>query len=187
MKKLLPKSVRNPQGFTLIELLVVISIIAILAVIGIAIFSGAQARARNAKRREDISAIAKALEVNRSPVSIAYTSLSPTWFGGGAYPLVPAGDVPQYCLVYVSNLPGYVLTPPNLTGWPVTQACSNTSGAGAPTTNPPLGSIIAAVTVTGAGTIPAAGIVYSFEICTMLESETIGVGTRLPYCINSSQ
>lgn len=50
------------RGFTLVELLVVISIIAILSVVGITVFSGVQKNARDAKRRGDIDAIAKALE-----------------------------------------------------------------------------------------------------------------------------
>ena len=50
------------KGFTLVELLVVISIIAILSVIGITIFTSTQSVARDAKRRADANAIHKALE-----------------------------------------------------------------------------------------------------------------------------
>lgn len=49
-------------GFTLIELLVVVSIIAILAAIGLAVFSGTNSRARDSKRKSDISSISNALE-----------------------------------------------------------------------------------------------------------------------------
>src|SRR3989344_7319438 len=52
----------NKKGFTLIELLVVISIIAILSIIGVTIFTQAQKSARDAKRREDVAAIQKAFE-----------------------------------------------------------------------------------------------------------------------------
>jgi len=52
------------KGFTLIELLVVITIIAILSVIGLAIFSDTQKKARDARRRSDIQAIANVLETN---------------------------------------------------------------------------------------------------------------------------
>ena len=54
------------KGFTLVELLVVITIIAILSVIGITIFGGVQKTARDARRRGDIDALAKAAELNYS-------------------------------------------------------------------------------------------------------------------------
>lgn len=52
----------KPRGFTLIELLVVISILAILAVVGAAVFANVQKRTNDAKRRADLRAIYVALE-----------------------------------------------------------------------------------------------------------------------------
>lgn len=54
------------KGFTLIEILVVISIIAILAGIGISVFSGVQKNNRDQARIRDLQAIKQALELYRS-------------------------------------------------------------------------------------------------------------------------
>ena len=56
----------NKRGFTLVELLIVITIIAVLSVIGITVYSGVQKNARDARRRADIDSIAKALEIYKS-------------------------------------------------------------------------------------------------------------------------
>lgn len=52
----------NNQGFTLIELLVIIAIIGILATFAVANFTGAQARARDAQRKNDLKQIQDALQ-----------------------------------------------------------------------------------------------------------------------------
>ena len=51
------------RGFTLIELLVVIAIIGILATFIVASFTSAQQKARDSKRKTDLDAIKKALEL----------------------------------------------------------------------------------------------------------------------------
>lgn len=97
MKKFLPKTVFNPKGFTLVELLVVISIIAILSVVGITIFSGTQKTARDARRRADVDAISKAIETRYNSTQNQYctanagTYCAPaaTWFAGGSIPKDP--------------------------------------------------------------------------------------------------
>lgn len=108
MKKLLPKSVNNPQGFTLIELLVVVAIIAILSVIGVAVFGGVQGRARDAKRKADVDSISKAYEATydiENGVNTPYRVLTATDFQGGTIPQTPektnytgllAADGPNY-------------------------------------------------------------------------------------------
>ncbi len=53
---------KSTSAFTLIELMTVVAIIAILAVSTFVAYTGAQARARDAVRQEDISNLVKALE-----------------------------------------------------------------------------------------------------------------------------
>lgn len=94
MKKLLPKTKHNSSGFTLVELLVVISIIAILSVIGITIFSGVQKNARDARRNADVQSISQALEVHYGDTTCGATAVSycapePGWFSSGTLPKDP--------------------------------------------------------------------------------------------------
>lgn len=79
----------NLKGFTLIELLVVISIIAILAVVGLTAFNGAQQSARDGRRRADIDAYSKAFESNFDSNSGIYTAPVATNFSANAIPLDP--------------------------------------------------------------------------------------------------
>lgn len=65
-KKLPTTNSKVKRGFTLIELLVVIAIIGILATFIVASFTSAQKKARDAKRKSDLDAIKKALEIVKS-------------------------------------------------------------------------------------------------------------------------
>lgn len=86
----------SKKGFTLVELLVVVAIIAILSVIGLTIFTSAQANARDARRKADVDAIAKALEAARAPGSVKYeTGPRNNQFSGGA---VPSDSNRYYCI-----------------------------------------------------------------------------------------
>ncbi len=78
---------RSERAFTLIELLVVIAIIAILSVVGITVFTGVQKSARDAKRRVDVDAIAKAYEVQMS--ARRYVALVDGNFSSGKKPQDP--------------------------------------------------------------------------------------------------
>lgn len=60
------KSPFTNRGFTLLELLVVIAIIGILTAIGLATFTAAQIRARDAQRKSDLKTIASVLERYRA-------------------------------------------------------------------------------------------------------------------------
>lgn len=68
------------KGFTLIELLVVVSVIVVLSMIGLAVFSDSQKSARDAKRKQDITAISSALEARYN--NGTYPALSSDWFVG---------------------------------------------------------------------------------------------------------
>lgn len=89
MKYQLPKSLKDFRGFTLVELLVVIAIIAILAVVGAAILTSTQSRARDTKRKGDIDAMSSAMEANYTPGTGYATSLSSAWFADQVIPSNP--------------------------------------------------------------------------------------------------
>lgn len=70
----------------------VVSIIAILSVIGVALFGNAQKNARDAQRRGDVEAISKAYEANAtSGTATPYAIPLATWFASGNFPKDPQG------------------------------------------------------------------------------------------------
>lgn len=98
------------NGFTLIELLVVITIIGILAAVGLASYRVANQKARDSRRQSDVLAIQSGLETYRTrngyyPTSGQYTatSLSPitnfnnrNYFSAGALPVAPSPGTYAY-------------------------------------------------------------------------------------------
>ncbi len=70
-------------GFTLVELLVVITIMAILSVVGITMYSGVQSRAKDTQRLDDARKLVIAMEQFKS--------------GAGRYPINTTGGCNPYC------------------------------------------------------------------------------------------
>jgi len=115
-KKRLALSERSEsKGFTLIELLTVVAIIAILSVIAATIFTSTQKNARDGRRRSDIDALAKALEVNKSDAGYTWP-FNATWFAGGTLPKDPSDPTYVYCMW--SQASGPITTDP--TAWTAT-------------------------------------------------------------------
>lgn len=105
MRKLLPtKQLTNAFGFTLIELLVVVSIIAILSIIGIAIFTGVQKQARDARRTSDVDAIAAALETTYRLGT--YQTVNETNFSSGKVPNDPINEATTYQYSFATSTDG---------------------------------------------------------------------------------
>ncbi|EKE05887.1 MAG: hypothetical protein ACD_19C00167G0004 [uncultured bacterium] len=116
MKKFLP-TFKDPRGFTLIELMIVITIIGILSLVAVGMYNSVQSKARDSKRRGDIDAISRVLEVNKG--ATAYQPLAKTQFAGGVVPTDSSDRTPQYCILATNN------TIPKPTVWDNTQ-CPDT-------------------------------------------------------------
>lgn len=161
------------KGFTLVELLVVVAIIAILSVIGLTVFSGSQANARDARRKADIDAIAKVIETTRAPGTVYYLSLPASGFSTEAAPV--DSTTAKYCIKTST-----ATTVGEPTQWLATDACPTlptpASGESVWTVIPSTG--LAA----GTGTAPFVTSTISWKVCARLES-----GSGAVYCKPSSQ
>ena len=90
MKNQLPNT--SKKGFTLVELMVVIAIIAVLAAVGIAVFSTQQQNARDSRRRADIDSYASAYEAGFNSTTGQYPALTGANFAGGVAPVDPTNS-----------------------------------------------------------------------------------------------
>ncbi len=144
----------KPNGFTLIEILVWIDVIAILSLVGTVRFLYIQQQARDTKRKEDLNAISKALEVNIN--STGYIPLSSGQFASGLIPVENnTGRIPQYCIAYTT---ANETAPPNsILSWPSANQCFNMDWPGA-----------AIVALTPISSYPANGT-HAWKLCTLLE------------------
>lgn len=174
MKKISSNLVENKKmkGFTLVELLVVVAIIAILSVIGLTIFSTAQANARDARRKSDVDAIAAALETKRAPGSIYYSTIAETDFSSGSIPRDTNTTVTQsYCVKVYSTDSGAQEANP-------TWASSSTAGCPATTAT---WQPATAADGFSATSFPA-NTEKSWKVCARLETNPTTI-----YCKPSSQ
>lgn len=155
MKTILPRVF----GFTLIELLVVIAIIAILATVGITIFSNTQQGARDARRQSDIDSIAQVLEVNKVANTTTYPAMAASLFASNVIPTDTT--TAQYSAAW-STTAGATPIP-----MPTTWAASGAINPTAP--NPPWnGSACSGNCGTVGANVPPAGTTV-WMICTRLE------------------
>ena len=135
MNKLLPKTKNNQKGFTLVELLVVIVILAILGIVGITIFTGTQSKARDAKRKSDIAAMAKAMEANYTP-GVGYpTSVNSTWFADQIVPINPLPNGATYSTGASAMTTASWVFCAKLEGSPSTGNATSATGTGLGTTS----------------------------------------------------
>ena len=80
------QNLKFDSGFTLIELLVVIAIIGILAALATISYSDSQRKARDSKRKADLEAIRKALELAKQDSAGGYSyPLCRQWSQGNQY------------------------------------------------------------------------------------------------------
>lgn len=86
----------DKKGFTLIELLIVVTIIGVLAYIGISVYGGMRARSNDAKLKVDVDAFASAYESNFDEAEEKYQALSSTDFTNDI-PKAPDGGAYQSC------------------------------------------------------------------------------------------
>lgn len=102
---MLPTSTSSNKGFTLVEILVAITIVAVLAAVGIVIFGGVQSKARDSRRSQDLEAIVNALEGKRQAGSIYYAALIDGDFASGSVPVDPRVATQKYCMWGTTTVP----------------------------------------------------------------------------------
>lgn len=161
MKKVLPTS---SKGFTLVEILVAITIIAVLAAVGIVVFGGIQGKARDAKRSQDLDAIANALEGKKQAGSIFYVGLTTADFANGAIPTDSKSATQSYCFWGKTSVPPVA---PIAKPTAASVTWTNCSGPSADYT-----------AVVGASVPTDATKVTSWTICAKQEGVTGGVECR---------
>jgi len=98
---------KNKFGYTLFELLVSISIIAVLVAVATTSYSGAQKKARDSRRIEDMNSIQKAAEMYYSQHGYVYPANEAEFVSSGVLQIYPEDPkfVPGYS--YIPTAGGY--------------------------------------------------------------------------------
>lgn len=104
------KHKRRKKGFTLIELMVTITVIGILATVGMVTYSNAQKSARDARRKDDFKQIATALELyQQANGHFPLGNHRYAWYGGGPGMWSSSRDAAPWIAgltsTYISQLP----------------------------------------------------------------------------------
>ena len=172
MKKVLPNtSSKTQQGFTLIELMIAISIVAIMAVAGLLALSQAQRSGRDARRREEIQALATVIEAKKDPNSSTYSNIAGTDFPSKGGNIPTDTTTQQYCIALWTTTPTGAL--PSVTNW---------SGSACPASTPSWGGTAAAGAWSALDASSfTAGTAKAWMLCANLEANA------KPFCITSSQ
>lgn len=129
MKKYLPIA-KKSSGYTLIELMVVITIIAILAIIGLSLYVNAQKNARDGIRSTELGSLARSIETTKNPVGTDYLYTSANY--DADYPQNKPADplkasVPFYCI----STGGDQANIPDPSAWGSAVSCPTDLGGGA--------------------------------------------------------
>lgn len=97
--------IKNSSGYTLFELLVSISIIAVLVAVATASYSGAQKKARDARRIEDLNSIQKAAEMYYSQNGYVYPANTGEFTSSGVLQSWPNDPKTTNPYTYRLNVP----------------------------------------------------------------------------------
>lgn len=161
------------NAFTLVELLVVVAIIAVLSVVGLTLFNGAQINARDARRKADVDAIVSAVEIKKQPGVVYYQTIVNTDMSSGMIPEDSVNGSAKYCVkVYTTDDGAKTESNPAITNWANTGACPTIPG----------GFLQATVSDGFSAINFAANTNKSFKLCARLET-----GGGSVYCKNSAQ
>jgi prepilin-type N-terminal cleavage/methylation domain-containing protein len=113
---------RRQRGFTIVELVVVLTIMAILLVLVTVGLNASQVNARDAKRKADIEAISRGLEVRYKQGNQKITSAPGVNYSAGGYP-----GVLEYLHLLGWDLTNNNFVPAQVVGGYLTEALPGTS------------------------------------------------------------